>query len=42
MFGDWLRRGEERIQDIAAPINAAIRFNACWIAVARDAYSDVC
>ena len=31
-FGEWLRSGDTRVEDIAAPANAAIRMNASLIA----------
>ncbi len=35
-LGEWLRSGEARAEDIAAPIDAGIRINARWIAFGRD------
>ena len=34
-LGDWLRGGDESIQDIPAPTDANIRLNARWIAFGR-------
>ncbi|MBS0557506.1 MAG: phosphate regulon sensor histidine kinase PhoR [Proteobacteria bacterium] len=35
-LGEWLRSGEARAEDIAAPVDANIRLNARWIAFGQN------